>query len=48
MGRLGDWDRVEKRKRPVKFTRQDEFMEYLKMAVWIFLAGVYCYFMVWG
>ena len=24
MGRLGDWDKVEKKPRPVKFTRGDE------------------------
>lgn len=48
MGRLGNWDNVEKRKRPVTFTKSDEIMEYLKLAIWILLACVYCYFMIWG
>lgn len=48
MGRLGDWDKVEKRNRPVKFTRSDELWEYAKMCVLIFLACTYLYFLFWG
>ena len=45
MGRLGDWDKVERKKRPIKFTKQDEFWEYFKMFIYILLAGVYCYYL---
>lgn len=45
MGRLGDWDKVERKRRPVKFTRTDEIMEYLKIVVMIGLALAYAYFL---
>ncbi len=45
---MTSWDKVEKRKSPISFTKQDEIMEYLKIAVCVFIAGVYCYFMIWG
>lgn len=48
MGRLGDWDKVEKRNRPIKFTRADELWEYAKMSVWVLLACTYLYFLFWG
>ena len=47
MGRLGDWDKVERKKRPIKFTKQDEFWEYFKMFIYIllqeFIVTIYLY-----
>ena len=31
MGRLGDWDKVEKKRRAIKYTRSDELWDYFKM-----------------
>ena len=45
MGRLGDWDKVERKKKPTTFTKQDEYWEYFKMFIYILLAGVYCYYL---
>ena len=33
MGRLGKWDEVEKKPRPLKFTRGDELWEYFKLSL---------------
>jgi len=41
---MNKWDKKKK----LTYTKQDEFMDYLKLVIWILLAGVYCYFMVWG
>ena len=46
MGRLGDWDKVEKRNRPVKFTRSDELWEYAKMCVDIFSMHIFILFIL--
>ena len=45
MGRLGDWDRVEKKSKPIKFSREDEIWEYVKLSVWVIGAGFYFYFL---
>ena len=41
MGRLGEWDKVERKKRPIKFTRSDELWEYTKMGVIIVMGLAY-------
>jgi len=45
MGRLGDWDKVERKRRPIKFTRSDEIWEYTKMGIMILAALTYAYFL---
>ena len=48
MGRLGDWDKVEKKRRPISYTRSDELWDYFKMFL-IFAAGYLClHFVVMG
>ncbi len=44
MSRLGDWDKVERKKRPITFTKGDEYWEYFKLLVLFLLAGGYLYF----
>ena len=41
MGRLGDWDKVEKKPRPLKYTRSDELWDYIKLGMIIVMG---CYF----
>ena len=48
MGRLGDWDKVEKRQKPVKFSREDEIWEYVKMMIWVLGGLTYLYFLFIG
>ena len=48
MGRLGDWDKVEKRRKPVKFSREDEIWEYVKMMIWVLGGLTYLYFLFIG
>ena len=43
MGRLGEWDQVHKEKRPVQFTKGDEYWEYFKMFLLFCFAGGYLY-----
>ena len=45
MGRLGEWDKVEKRQRPIKFSRGDEIWEYVKMSLIIIGGLTYLYFL---
>ena len=45
MGRLGEWDRVEKRQKPIKFSREDEIWEYVKMSLIIISGLTYLYFL---
>ena len=48
MGRLGDWDKVEKKKRTINYTRNDELWDYFKMFL-IFVAGyLYFHFIIMG
>jgi|TARA_R100000030_G_scaffold32343_1_gene23947 hypothetical protein len=47
MGRLGDWDKVEKKKRPVQFSKQDEYYEYFKMVILILIGLGYLY-LLWS
>ena len=48
MDRLGDWDKVEKKRRPISYTRSDELWDYFKMFL-IFAAGyLYLHFVVMG
>ncbi len=47
MGRLGDWDKVEKNK-PIKFSREDEIWEYVKMMIWVLGGLTYLYFLFVG
>ena len=48
MRRLGDWDKVEKKPRPVKFTRGDEIWEYTKLRVFILLSYLFFHFIIMG
>jgi len=48
MGRLGDWDKVEKRQKPIKFSREDEIWEYVKMMIWVLGGLTYLYFLFVG
>ncbi len=48
MGRLGDWDKVEKSRKPVKFSREDEIWEYVKMMIWVLGGLTYLYFLFVG
>lgn len=48
MGRLGDWDKVEKKPRPVTFTRSDELWEYFKMFLIICMGVTYLWFIFLG
>ncbi len=45
MGRLGDWDKVEKKRKPVSFTKTDEYYEYFKMFIMIVLGLTYLYYL---
>jgi hypothetical protein len=48
MGRLGDWDKVERKKRPISYTKQDELWDYFKMFL-IFVAGyLYLHYVIMG
>ena len=40
---MNNWDKVEQRKNPVTFTRNDEIWEYTKLFFLFFLAGGYMY-----
>lgn len=40
---MNNWDKIEKRKKPVTFTRNDEIWEYTKLFFLFFLAGGYMY-----
>ena len=46
--RLGDWDKVEKKPRPVKFTRGDEIWEYTKLGLFILLSYLFFHFIIMG
>tara|TARA_B100001996_G_C18256471_1_gene437378 strand:- start:163 stop:318 length:156 start_codon:yes stop_codon:yes gene_type:complete len=46
VGRLGDWDKVEKRKRVT--TQQDIVNEYIKAVIWFIAGYVYFHFIIMG
>ena len=46
MGRLGDWDKVEKKPRPIKFTRGDEIWEYTKLGIFILMSYLFFHFII--
>ena len=50
MGRLGDWDKVERKRKPVSFTKTDEYYEYFKMFLIVGLGVMYLWFIFsgWG
>ena len=48
MGRLGDWDKVEKKRRPITYTKQDEFFDYAKIVLYLLLGYLYFHFVVMG
>lgn len=45
MGRLGDWDKVERKNKPIKFTKGDEYWEYFKMFLISLVGFTYLYFL---
>ena len=44
MSRLGDWDKVEKKPKPISFTRSDELWEYFKLLVLVAAGLVYLWY----
>ncbi len=48
MGRLGDWDKVHKERKPVSFTKTDEYYEYFKMFLIVGLGVMYLWFIFSG
>ena len=48
MGRLGDWDKVEKKPRPIKFTRNDEIWEYIKLGMVVLMGYLFFHFIIMG
>ena len=40
---MNNWDKVEKRKKKVQFTRADELFEYFKLFILIAMALTYMY-----
>lgn len=48
MGRLGDWDKVERKRKPVLFTKTDEYLEYFKMFLIVGLGVMYLWFIFLG
>jgi len=48
MGRLGKWDEVEKKRRPISYTKQDEFFDYGKIVLYLLLGYLYFHFIIMG
>jgi hypothetical protein len=48
MGRLGDWDKVEIKKRPISYTRKDELWDYFKMFLILVVSYLYFHFVIMG
>ncbi len=48
MGRLGDWDKVERKKRAVSYTRNDELWDYFKMFLILVVSYLYFHFVIMG
>jgi hypothetical protein len=48
MGRLGKWDTVERKKRIKTYSKQDEFFDYLKIALYLLLTYLYFHFIIMG
>ena len=48
MGRLGDWDKVERKPKQIKFSRNDELFEYFKMFLIICIGIGYLWFIFLG
>ena len=48
MGRLGDWDKVEKKKRPINYTRSDELFDYFKMVMIVVVGYLFFHFIIMG
>ena len=48
MGRLGDWDKVERKPKQIKFSRTDELFEYFKMFLIICIGIGYLWFIFLG
>ena len=48
MGRLGDWDKVEKKKRPISYTRSDELWDYIKLGMVVLLGYLFFHFIIMG
>ena len=44
MSRQGDWDKVEKKPKPISFTRSDELWEYFKLSVLVAAGLVYLWY----
>ena len=46
MGRLGDWDKVEKKRRPISYTRNDELWDYFKMVMIVVVGYLFFHFII--
>ena len=47
-GTISDWDKVERKKRPISFTKTDEYYEYFKMFLIVGLGVMYLWFIFSG
>ena len=48
MGRLGKWDEVEKKRRPISYTKSDEYWDYFKMFLKVAVGYLYFHFVIMG
>ena len=48
MGRLGKWDEVEKKRRPISYTKSDEYWDYFKMFLIVVVGYLYFHFVIMG
>tara|TARA_B100000214_G_scaffold375443_1_gene361809 strand:- start:1058 stop:1219 length:162 start_codon:yes stop_codon:yes gene_type:complete len=48
MGRLGEWDKVPKKREPFKYTRSDELWDYFKLFLMVAVGYLYIHFVIMG
>ena len=45
---MNNWDKVEKKPRPVHYTKQDEFFDYFKLFLIFIIGYLYFHFIIMG
>jgi|TARA_B100001094_G_C18053365_1_gene731198 hypothetical protein len=45
---MNKWDRVEKKPKRIKYTKQDELFDYLKMGLIILVGYLFFHFIIMG
>ena len=45
---MNKWDKVEKKPRPVHYTKQDEFFDYFKLFLIFIIGYLYFHFIIMG